>query len=141
MSRAFRWALPAALAVVGLLVAAGVFAAGWPLPPTEHCSGDTCESPALSVDWGRVDWAIPPERISCKELNPGPRAKLMTPGEVCVVVRGDIELSRQTYEELREEGARRRLLTVAGVLLVLGVTVAVTTAALMATRRAASRPR
>jgi hypothetical protein len=61
----------------------------------------------------------------------------MTPGEVCVVVRGDVELSRQTYAELREEGARRRLLAIAGVLLALGVTVAVTTAALLASRRAA----
>jgi len=135
MPRVFRWALPAAVAVVGLLVAAGVFYAGWPLPPTERCSGDVCESSVLSVDWQRVDWGIPPERISCKELNPGPRAKLMTPGEVCVVVRGDVELSRQTYDELRAEGARQRLLTVAGALLVLGITVAGTTAGLVAIRR------
>jgi hypothetical protein len=142
MPPAIRWVVPATLAVAGLLVAAGVFYVGWPLPPTERCSGDVCESSALSVDWDRVDWGIPPERISCKELNPGPRAKLMTPGEVCVVVRGDVELSRQTYDELREEGARRRLRTLAGVLLALGVTVAVTTAALLASRRAAdARPR
>jgi len=135
MPRAFRWALAATPALVGMLVAAGLFYGGWPLPPTERCSGDVCESSVLSVDWQRVDWGIPPERISCKELNPGPRAKLMTPGEVCVVVRGDVELSRQTYAELRAEGARRRLLTVAGVLLALGVTAAVTTAALLAVRR------
>jgi hypothetical protein len=60
MPRAVRWVLPAALAVTGLLVAAGVFAAGWPLPPTERCSGDVCESSTLSVDWDRFDWGIPP---------------------------------------------------------------------------------
>jgi hypothetical protein len=133
MSRGLRWSLTAALSTVGLLVAAAIFYAGWPLPPTERCSGDVCESSTLSVDWDRVDWGIPPERISCKELNPGPRAKLMAPGEVCVVVQGDVELSRQTYEELRAEGARRRIFTLAGVALVLVATVTVTL--LLARRR------
>jgi hypothetical protein len=126
-TRARRWAWPAAatlLVLVGLILAGTVFYVGWPLPRREHCSGDTCVTSGLAVAWDQVDWGIPPKRISCKELNPGPRAKLMAPGEVCVVARGDVEVSRQTYQELRQEGTRQRIFTLAGVVSVLTLTVA-----------------
>jgi len=46
------------------------------------------------------------------------------PGDVCVGSGADAAPRRDCYQELREQGARRRLLTLAGVLLLIAATTA-----------------
>lgn len=109
-----RGLLPVLIGAFGVVVAAVVFALGWPLPLAERCSGDVCETRA-AVDWNRVDWSLTPSRLACGEVNPVPRAKLIGPGDVCVVSNGaGQELRRETYEEMRHRWAVRRRLILAG---------------------------
>lgn len=116
-----RWGQSLAIATIGILVAACVLMVGWPLPWQERCSGDTCEAVPW-IDWGRVDWSIPPRNIACAVHNPGPGDALMQPGDVCVESIGGRETSRMTYEQVREQRARQRVTTLAIIVLLTGVT-------------------
>jgi hypothetical protein len=105
--------------LASVAVAALAFRIGWELPMRETCSGDTCEATNwFAVDYDRVNWGLRPTRIACFEANPGPRALLIGPGDVCVSASGTHE-ERMTYEELRDAIERRRLITLAVVAAVL----------------------
>jgi hypothetical protein len=120
-----------AAAVAGLVLAAATFYVGWQLPHRVECGGgDSCQS-TLAIDWDRVDWSLPPQRIACGVPHPGPENVLMAPGDVCISGRSDGTDSTQvTYEQIRDRTTQRRALTlvVAGLILIVTTIAAVTVA-------------
>lgn len=121
----------------GLLAAGVVFAAGWPLPRVERCSGDVCETTS-TIDWDRVEWRLKPRRLACGEVDPGPRSTPIGPGDVCVIADGTgNELDRASYETLQRRWLRRRVLTLTGSAGLLG---GAATAAVLLPLRLVRRP-
>ncbi|HLT09777.1 MAG TPA: hypothetical protein VK028_03085 [Micromonosporaceae bacterium] len=119
--------------VTGLVLAAAGIYVGWELPHREECSGDTCRT-TLAIDWSRVDWGIPPQRLACGVAHPDEGDVLVGPGEVCVTSSGTGS-TEVTYEELRSRATQRRVLSLIVVAVILATA---TTAALVVVRR---RPR
>ena len=136
-------AVVAVTAVAGLVLAAATFYVGWQLPHRVECGGgDSCES-TLAIDWDRVEWSLPPQRIACGVPHPGPENVLMAPGDVCVTGRSDGTDSTQvTYEQIRDRTTQRRALTlvVTGLILVVTAIAAVTVASRRRPRGTAAAP-
>lgn len=131
--RAWRAVFSAAILAVGLALAAIVFDAGWQLPHTcDYEGGDSCVASTFEIDWSRVDWSITPDHISCGGPTAGPGDVVIGPGDECLVSQGDRIVSRASYEDLRRGAARRRLLTLTGV----GILLAAATAAVVLVHQA-----
>ena len=127
-----------AAVVVSLLAAAIAFAVGWQLPPDYECgTGDSCEARLLSVDWDIVTWDLRPARIGCFEPNPDRNTPIIGPGDECVSASGDRPDIRRTYEQLRDDIQRRRLITLVVVAAFLAATPAA--ALIRLTRRRVNR--
>ncbi|GGM71923.1 hypothetical protein ACFFX1_27875 [Dactylosporangium sucinum] len=100
--------------LVGMVLAALVLREGWQVPVRAECppGGDACfDGSWFEVDWQRVNWELKPARIACFEPNPDERDVIIGPGDECVrSAGGQVILREATYEQLRTEFQRRRVL-------------------------------
>ena len=129
MAVKLRWVRSAGIVLGGVMLSALAVYIGWQLPHREEChGGDSCES-TMAIDWSRVDWGIPPAQYACGVPHPGPGNVIIGPGAVCITADGlGNVLEKTTYEEMRERAARRRIVTLVVIGLILMGTVVTATA-------------